>query len=96
MLSQHRTPERIAPARYEGCFSHDEGLSGDGIQILGGDVFRLLTAVWERSCDAGVALGHEEQGGPGEDPEEGEIGKPAEVLVLAEGIDAVGGVNDDF
>lgn len=96
MLSQHSTSEGIAPTRHEGWFGHYEGLGGAVIQVLGVDLVGFLAAVGEGGCDARVALSHEEEGGPGEDPEEGEVGEPAEVLVLAEGVDAVGGVDDDF
>lgn len=96
MLSQHGTSEGIAPAGYEGRFSHDEGLGGAVIKVLGVDLVGFLAAVGEGGCDARVALSHEEEGGPGEEPEEGEIGEPAEILVLAEGVDAVGRVDDDF
>ena len=71
MLSQHRAPERIPPTRYEGWFGHDEGFGGAVIQVLGVDFVGFLAAVGEGGCDAGVALCHEEEGRPGEDPEEG-------------------------
>lgn len=96
MLSQHGAPECIAPAGYKGGLGHYERFGGAVIQVLGVDLVFFLAAVGEGGCDTSVALCHEEEGGPSENPEEGEVGEPAEVPVLAECVDAMGGVDDNL
>jgi len=56
----------------------------------------VLTSIWEKRNDASITLSHKEQSRPGEDPEKSEVAEPAEIPVLAESIDAMGRVDDNF